>query len=34
MKIIGKLMPGEFKKQSRQFMEDFKAFAEDGKKVT
>lgn len=28
MKIMGTLMPGAFKKQSRQFMEQFKAFAE------
>ncbi|HCF62925.1 MAG TPA: SRPBCC family protein [Ferruginibacter sp.] len=28
MKIIGWLMPGAFKKQSRKFLEDFKAFVE------
>lgn len=33
MKLIGKLMPGTFKKQSLQFMKDFKAFAEEGKSV-
>ncbi|MCM4157659.1 SRPBCC family protein [Gramella sp. AN32] len=33
MKLIGTLMPGAFKKQSREFMTDFKAFAEDGKSV-
>ncbi|MGM1055065.1 MAG: SRPBCC family protein [Bacteroidota bacterium] len=33
MKLIGKLMPGTFKKQSLQFMQDFKAFAEEGKSV-
>lgn len=33
MKAIGFLMPGAFKKQSRQYMEDFKSFAEDGKSV-
>jgi hypothetical protein len=33
MKLIGKLMPGTFKKQSMQFMKDFKAFAEKGKRV-
>lgn len=33
MKLIGKLMPGTFKKQSMQFMKDFKAFAEKGKSV-
>lgn len=30
MRIIGLLKPGAFKKQSRQFMEDFKNFAERG----
>ena len=30
MKVIGFLMPGAFKKQSRKYMQDFKAFAEDG----
>ncbi|WP_373059207.1 SRPBCC family protein [Zunongwangia sp. H14] len=33
MKIIGFTMPGSFKKQSLQYMQDFKAFAEDGKTV-
>ena len=33
MKAIGMLMPGAFKKQSKQFMTDFKAFAEEGKSV-
>ena len=28
MKVMGFLMPGSFKKQSRQFMQDFKSFAE------
>lgn len=28
MKLIGWLMPGAFKKQSRKFLEDFKAFVE------
>lgn len=30
MKMMGFLMPGAFKKQSRQYLQDFKAFAEDG----
>ncbi len=29
MKIIGFLMPGAFKKQTKKFMVDFKAFAEE-----
>lgn len=33
MKIMGWIMPGAFKKQSYQFMEDFKAYAEEGKSV-
>ncbi|MBT8295785.1 MAG: SRPBCC family protein [Gramella sp.] len=33
MKLIGWFMPGAFKKQSRKYMEDFKAFVEDGKSV-
>lgn len=33
MKIMGSLMPGTFKKQSRQFMEQFKAFAEKRNEV-
>ncbi|MDF0715433.1 SRPBCC family protein [Muricauda sp. 334s03] len=30
MKLMGFLMPGAFKKQSLKYMEDFKAFAENG----
>ena len=30
MKVMGWLMPGAFKKQSLKYLEDFKAFAEDG----
>lgn len=33
MKLIGWLMPGAFKKQSLKYMEDFKAFAEQGTSV-
>ena len=33
MKLFGWFMPGAFKKQSRKYMEDFKAFAEEGKSV-
>ena len=33
MKIIGLLKPGAFKKQSQQYMNDFKDFAESGKTV-
>lgn len=33
MKIIGWLMPGAFKKETRQFMEHFKAFAEQSTSV-
>ncbi|MEM9233941.1 MAG: SRPBCC family protein, partial [Pseudomonadota bacterium] len=33
MKIMGFVMPGAFKKQTRQMMSDFKAFAEEGKRV-
>jgi hypothetical protein len=33
MKVIGFLMPGSFRKQSQQHLEDFKAFAERGKSV-
>lgn len=33
MKIIGWLMPGSFKKQSYKYLENFKAFAEEGKSV-
>jgi hypothetical protein len=30
---MGRLMPGAFRKQSRAHMQDFKAFAEQGKDV-
>jgi len=30
MKLMGFLMPGAFKKQSLKYMQDFKAFAENG----
>lgn len=33
MRLVGLLMPGAFRKQSRQHMQDFKAFAEHGKDV-
>jgi hypothetical protein len=33
MRLAGLLMPGAFRKQSRQHMEDFKAFAERGTDV-
>ena len=33
MKLFGWFMPGAFKKQSWKYMEDFKAFVEDGKSV-
>ncbi len=33
MKTMGFLMPGAFKKQSKKYMEDFKAFAENGTSV-
>lgn len=33
MKLMGLLMPGAFKKQSRKYLQDFKAFAEEGKSV-
>ena len=33
MKLIGLFMPGAFRKQTQQTMEDFKAFAETGIKV-
>ena len=33
MRLVGLLMPGSFRKQSRQHMRDFKAFAEEGKDV-
>ncbi|WP_318310010.1 SRPBCC family protein [Flagellimonas crocea] len=34
MKLMGFLMPGAFKKQTLQYMQDFKTFAETGKSVT
>jgi hypothetical protein len=33
MRMVGLLMPGTFRKQSQQHMQDFKAFAEQGKDV-
>jgi hypothetical protein len=33
MRLVGILMPGTFRKQSLQHMQDFKAFAEQGKDV-
>ena len=33
MRLLALLMPGSFRKQSRQHMQDFKAFAEQGKDV-
>ncbi|SEH00816.1 Carbon monoxide dehydrogenase subunit G [Nonomuraea solani] len=33
MKLVGLLMPGAFRKQSQQHLQDFKAFAEQGKDV-
>ncbi|QFG21535.1 SRPBCC family protein [Actinomadura sp. WMMB 499] len=33
MRLVGLLMPGSFRKQSQQHMQDFKAFAEQGKDV-
>lgn len=33
MRLVGLLMPGTFRKQSLQHMEDFRAFAEHGKDV-
>lgn len=33
MRLVALLMPGAFRKQSQQHMEDFKAFAEQGKDV-
>ena len=33
MRLVGFLMPGSFHKQSQQHMQDFKAFAEQGKDV-
>jgi len=34
MKIMAFIMPGAFKKQSMQYLRDFKAFAEDGISVS
>ncbi len=34
MRLMGRLMPGTFRKQSRQHMQDFKAFAEHGTDVS
>ncbi|MCX2720141.1 SRPBCC family protein [Lentiprolixibacter aurantiacus] len=34
MKFMAFLMPGAFKKQSMKYLRDFKAFAEEGKKVS
>lgn len=34
MKLMGFLMPGAFKKQTKQYMQDFKTFAETGKSAT
>jgi hypothetical protein len=33
MRLVGILMPGTFRRQSLQHMQDFKAFAEHGKDV-
>ena len=33
MRLVGLLMPGAFRKQSLEHMQDFKAFAEQGKDV-
>ncbi|MFF9978038.1 SRPBCC family protein [Streptomyces erythrochromogenes] len=33
MRLVGLLMPGSFRKQSQQHMQDFKAFAEEGRDV-
>ncbi|MGI9547703.1 MAG: SRPBCC family protein [Flavobacteriaceae bacterium] len=33
MKLMGLIMPGAFKKQSCKYLEDFKAFAEQGSSV-
>ncbi|GLY22093.1 SRPBCC family protein [Micromonospora sp. NBRC 101691] len=33
MRLVGLLMPGSFHRQSQQHMQDFKAFAEQGKDV-
>ena len=34
MKVMGFLMPGAFKKQSLKYLQDFKAFAENGTSVS
>lgn len=33
MRLVGLLMPGAFRKQSRRHIQDFKAFAEQGQDV-
>ncbi|WP_236004668.1 hypothetical protein [Nonomuraea antri] len=33
MRLVGLLMPGAFRKQSEQHMQDFKRFAEQGKDI-
>jgi hypothetical protein len=33
MKLMAFIMPGEFKKQSQKYADDFKAFAEQGVSV-
>ncbi len=33
MKLVALLMPGSFRKQTQEHMQDFKAFAEQGKDV-
>jgi hypothetical protein len=33
MRLVGLLMPGAFRKQSQKHLQDFKAFAEQGKDV-
>ena len=33
MRLVGLLMPGSFRKQSEQHMQDFKEFAEQGRDV-
>ncbi|MEM9077392.1 MAG: SRPBCC family protein [Bacteroidota bacterium] len=33
LKLMGFLMPGMFKKQTMKYLEDFKAFAEEGKSL-
>jgi cytochrome c-type biogenesis protein CcmE len=33
VRLVGLVMPGSFRKQSQQHMEDFKAFAEHGTDV-